>query len=149
WPNCVVEESTLRVHIAALRKALNDGTSGIRYIQNISGRGYRFAACVTRMEAPSFAVTRPSMLRADGAPSSITYRADTLPPPMTRILGRAQALGALASRVAQRRLVTVTGPGGIGKTTLAVSVADRLAAQYPHGVCFVDLAALTEPRLVP
>jgi DNA-binding winged helix-turn-helix (wHTH) protein len=49
WPSSVVEDGTLRVHIAALRKVLNDGRSGIRYVQNVSGRGYRFVGRVIRV----------------------------------------------------------------------------------------------------
>lgn len=48
WPDTVVEEGTLRVHIATLRKLLADGRNERRYIENINGFGYRFAALVTR-----------------------------------------------------------------------------------------------------
>jgi len=48
WPDTVVEEGALRVHVAALRKVLGDGRAGKRYIANIPGRGYRFLAPVTR-----------------------------------------------------------------------------------------------------
>ena len=48
WPDTVVDEGALRAHVAALRKALGDGRAGNRYIANISGRGYRFVAPVTR-----------------------------------------------------------------------------------------------------
>jgi DNA-binding winged helix-turn-helix (wHTH) protein len=50
WPDTIVEESTLRVHIAALRKALGDGCSGMRYVENINGYGYRFIAPVIRLD---------------------------------------------------------------------------------------------------
>jgi len=48
WPDTVVEEGALRVHVAALRKALGDRSAGTRYIANVPGRGYRFVASVTR-----------------------------------------------------------------------------------------------------
>jgi DNA-binding winged helix-turn-helix (wHTH) protein len=48
WPDTVVDEGTLRTHVAALRKALGDGRAGARYIANIPGRGYRFVAPVAR-----------------------------------------------------------------------------------------------------
>src|SRR3982074_3587919 len=51
WPNTFVEEGTLRVHIAALRKALGDGRAGMRYVENVTGHGYRFIAPVTRVDA--------------------------------------------------------------------------------------------------
>ena len=58
WPNAVVEEATLRVHIAALRKALGHGQNGPRYAQNVAGRGYCFVAPVTRLDedAPASAI---------------------------------------------------------------------------------------------
>jgi predicted ATPase len=49
----------------------------------------------------------------------------------------------------RRRFVTVVGPGGIGKTTVALAVAAHLAESYPHRVCFVELASLSDPRLIP
>jgi DNA-binding winged helix-turn-helix (wHTH) protein len=60
WPDVFVEEGTLRVHIAALRKALGDGRDGLRYIENVTGRGYRLIAPVRRLGAP-----HPSLLDAD------------------------------------------------------------------------------------
>jgi predicted ATPase len=68
---------------------------------------------------------------------------------LTPVFGRAQAIHMLAARLSKHRFVTITGPGGGGKTTLAVSVAVTLASAYPQGICFVDLASVTEPRLVP
>lgn len=50
WPDTVVEEGTLRVHIAALRRALGDGRCDSRYVENVTGQGYRFVAPVTRLE---------------------------------------------------------------------------------------------------
>src|SRR5258706_10359852 len=55
WPSTIVEESSLRVHIAALRKALGDGHGGARFITNLPGRGYCFVAPVTRLAQPSLA----------------------------------------------------------------------------------------------
>ena len=49
WPDVIVEEATLRAHIAFLRRALADGPLGIHYVENINGRGYRFVAPVTRI----------------------------------------------------------------------------------------------------
>jgi DNA-binding winged helix-turn-helix (wHTH) protein len=50
WPDSIVEEGTLRVHVAALRKALGGGEAGRRYVQNITGQGYRFAVPVMHIE---------------------------------------------------------------------------------------------------
>jgi DNA-binding winged helix-turn-helix (wHTH) protein len=58
WPNSVAEEATLRVHVSALRKALGHGQNGARYVENVTGRGYRFVAQVTRLEQDSPAPPR-------------------------------------------------------------------------------------------
>ena len=50
WPDTIIEEVTLRVHVAALRKALRDGEFGMQYVQNVTGLGYRFAAPVVHVE---------------------------------------------------------------------------------------------------
>src|SRR5712672_760678 len=51
WPDVIVEEANLRVHVAGLRKALGDGHDGARYVANVPGRGYCFVAPVTRSTA--------------------------------------------------------------------------------------------------
>src|SRR5215468_8459689 len=78
WPNTVVEEATLRVHIAALRKVLGCDSSG-RYLENVSGRGYRFVAPVTRLGDAG--PTRPVRVEPAGSRSE-------LPAPCSRVIGR-------------------------------------------------------------
>jgi len=138
WPDTVVDEGALRVHLAALRKALGDGRAGKRYIANNPGRGYTFAAPVTR-EHPHPAAAMP-----DG-PSA----AANLPVPLTRIVGRGDIIAALAMQLAQQRLLTIVGPGGIGKTTVAAAVAQALFRSYADGVWIIGLASLDDPDLVP
>ncbi len=138
WPETVVAENALRVHVAALRKALGDGRAGKRYIVNNPGRGYTFVAPVTReMRHPAPAAT-------DGTSAS-----GNLPVSLTRIVGREEIIAALATQLVQRRLLTIVGPGGIGKTTVAVAVADAVSPAHPDGVWFVALAPLPNPDLVP
>ncbi|MFL6222801.1 MAG: AfsR/SARP family transcriptional regulator, partial [Actinomycetes bacterium] len=71
-----------------------------------------------------------------------------LPERLTSLVGRSEELREAAKLVEQHRLVTVTGPGGAGKTSLAVELARRLAAGYPDGVWLVELAALRDPALL-
>jgi DNA-binding winged helix-turn-helix (wHTH) protein len=138
WPDTVVEEGALRVHVAALRKALGDGRAGRRYVVNHPGRGYTFVAPVTREH------THPDTALAGGG---ITE--DNLPARLTRIIGRDDIVAALATQLGRRRLLTIVGPGGIGKTTVAVAVADAVRTLYEDGVWFVGLASLADPDLIP
>lgn len=138
WPNTVVEEAALRVHVAALRKALGDGRAGNRYIANHPGRGYMFVAPVTRENVPS----------AAGVPKG-SIETGSLPAPLTRVVGRDQIIAVLTKQLARRRLLTIVGPGGIGKTTVAVAIADRAQPSYKDGAWFVGLASLSDPALVP
>jgi len=139
WPDTVVEEGNLKTHIAALRKALGDGRNGNRYLVNVPGRGYSFVAPVVRTESPV-----PHSANIEGhAPSSHT------PVPLTRILGREDFVETIVGRMAVSRLVTVVGPGGIGKTTVAIAIAAQFVASKSDSIGFVDLAPLADPLLVP
>src|ERR1700732_1744942 len=136
-PDTVVEENALRVHIAALRKALGDGQAGKRYIANIPGRGYSFIAPMTREQRqPAVGPTNGPAVRGN------------LPAPLTRIVGRDDIIAALAGQLAQRRFLTIVGPGGIGKTTVALAGAETMSASCEGGVWFVGVAPLPDPDLV-
>src|SRR5882757_1432794 len=139
WPQTFVEESNLKIQVSALRRALGDGQGGNRYVITVSGRGYNFVAPVRR-EEPS---------RASPPPTVASPATHNLPFAVTRMIGRDDAVVALVARLSRQRLVTVLGPGGIGKTTVALAVAERMIASYEHGVWLVDLAPLSDPRLVP
>jgi len=138
WPDTVVDEGALRVHVAALRRALGDGREGNRYITNIPGRGYSFVAPVVREPKA------PEPGPPDRPPGN-----NKLPVPLARIVGRDDIIGALAKQLDQRRLVSIVGPGGIGKTTVAIAIAETVSASYPDGASFVGLASLSDPELVP
>jgi predicted ATPase/DNA-binding winged helix-turn-helix (wHTH) protein len=140
WPQTFVEEANLKMQVSALRRALGDGQGGNRYIVTVVGRGYNFVAPV-RIDEPSRTLPPPI------APSAAAVH--NLPLTVTRMIGRAEAVEALISRLSRQRLVTIVGPGGIGKTTTALAVAERMTAEYEHGVWLVDLASLGDARLVP
>jgi DNA-binding winged helix-turn-helix (wHTH) protein len=141
WPNMVVEEANLRVHVGALRKVLRDGDGGARYIANIPGRGYCFVAPIRRSTMPD---TQP--LRAAPARRSIPNH--NLPPRLSRIIGRGETIAALLAMLASYRFVSVIGPGGMGKTTVAISVAHDLLSEFGNAIFFVDLASINEDALV-
>lgn len=151
WPNTVVEEGNLRVHVAALRKTL-----GERHIENVVGRGYCFITPVVRGGAVAEeAQVAHAALRAAGhseaAPSNTVYlpQSDGLPPSATRIFGREQTVAALRQQLSERRFVTIVGTGGMGKTTAALAAAEGMQGQWRQGTVFVDLAPLTRADQVP
>jgi predicted ATPase/DNA-binding SARP family transcriptional activator len=85
--------------------------------------------------------------RLQGSPASPTRR--TLPTPLTALIGRDEDVRKVVFLAARARLLTLTGTGGVGKTRLAIRVAEELAADYDDGVAFVDLAPLESPELLP
>src|SRR5258705_5768238 len=140
WPDVIVEEANLRVHVAGLRKALGDGHDGARYVANVPGRGYCFVAPVTR------SASRRSLSPAQPV---ITDRVHKLPARLTRMVGREDTVRVLSAQLMTQRFVSIVGPGGMGKTTVAVSIAHELIDDFEGAVFFIDLGALTDPGLVP
>jgi predicted ATPase len=135
-----VEEVNLRYQMSILRKALGDGRDGARYVSNVAGRGYCFVAPITRSTAVR---TVPVTTIAT------TERVKKLPPRLTRMVGRDDIVRSLAEQLQMRRFVSIVGPGGIGKTTVAISVAHTLTDGFHDAIFFIDLAPLTDPQLVP
>ncbi|MGC4043461.1 MAG: tetratricopeptide repeat protein [Armatimonas sp.] len=72
-----------------------------------------------------------------------------LPVPLSDLIGRKSEIAELLEALGQRRLVTLLGAGGIGKTRLSIAVGDAALPRFEQGVWFVDLAALSDPSLVP
>ena len=138
WPKIFVEEANLRVQVSALRRALGDGQGGRRYILASPGRGYSFVGRVTVSQSAA----HPEQ---DG---SNLGRVDTLPANPGRLIGRAGPIHTIATQVRNRVLVTVTGPGGIGKTITAVAAARQAASHFQDGVVFLDLSSFADPGLV-
>jgi predicted ATPase/DNA-binding winged helix-turn-helix (wHTH) protein len=132
WPNTTVDEQNLRVQIAGLRKALADGHGDERFIATVSGRGYRFVAPLSS---------------ARDVPGSVV-NADTgnLPAALSRLFGRANTISGLRDRLTRERLVTIVGPGGVGKTSVAIVAAQEVPVD---NTWFVDLAPVSDPALVP
>src|SRR6266581_5352068 len=134
-----MEERNLKIQVSALRRVLGDGQGGNLYIVTIPGRGYEFVV-------PVGLTTEPAAMPAPPVPQPGTHN---LPLAATRMIGREEAVATLVSRLPRERLLTIVGPGGIGKTTVALGVAERMISDYEHGVWLIDLAPLNDPRLVP
>src|SRR2546429_4707703 len=135
WPKRGADDVSLRVHISALRKALDQSDPGRRYIANVPGRGYSFVVPVKSLSPP---------MSEDLEPSSRSR----LPAHLMRMLGRSDALATIQMKLAEQKFVTIVGPGGIGKTTVAVAVAHEMGAIFNSQVYFVDLGPLSDASLV-
>ncbi len=139
WPNIFVDEANLRVHIAALRKALSEGQDGTRYISNIAGRGYCFVAEVRRRsDMPEFEAIDVSRNLGDYARV-----------PAYRPIGREAIVDTLAESLRQHRFLSIVGAAGVGKTTVALSVAKVLTSHFDGRVNVVDFAAISDPAQCP
>ena len=163
WPGAVVEENTLQAHIAAIRKALG-ADRGL--LKTVSGRGYRLVGNWTRGGATGSTRTlssEPSPVASESSPAgSGRSPVASEPTPVARqgsrtnlsvspidLLGRAFATEHVEEVLAAHRVVTLTGPGGIGKTALALRVAQSVFTKTQVDTYLVDLAPLSDPHLVP
>lgn len=138
WPGLAVEEANLRFHVAALRKALGDGKDGARYITTLSGRGYCFVAPISQTGVTQSQRPAP---RPELPPVKLPNR-------LQRMVGRDDAIAAVSDKLVSSRFVTIAGPGGVGKTAVAVAIAHDLLETFSDAAHFVDLAALSDPDLV-
>src|SRR6266700_4252413 len=136
WSDVTVEEGSLRVHVAAIRKALGDGQFGHRYIANIKGRGYSFVGTVVPLTGNT--ESRNDKFRHQGR----------LPVRRITMIGRETVVSEVSDKLRDERFVTLLGPGGIGKTTVALAVGRAVAEEFGGKVHFVDLESLTDPRHV-
>ena len=134
WPDTFVDEANLRVHVSALRKVLGDTKAEPHFIANIPGRGYTFIARVER---------RLAALPAEQFQASPDFRDVDL----VRIVGRDQTIEAILSQLEKGRLITVTGPGGIGKSTVAKVIGSRLSDKIR--IVRADLSEVASGELLP
>src|ERR1700681_993042 len=102
WSDVTVEEGSLRVHVAAIRKALGDGQSGNRYIANIKGRGYSFVGTVVPLTGNTESST--DKFRHQGR----------LPVRPIMMIGRETVVSEVSGKLRNERFIALLGPGGIG-----------------------------------
>lgn len=149
WPDVVVEDGSLRFHMAGLRKLLGEGSAGddARFIATQVGVGYAFVAPVERLglepPLPDHAAIIPAR------PEAQIGGTTNIPPPLPHLIGRERDLDLLIARVADIPLFTVVGPAGVGKTSLIIEIGHRLTTQFNGRAVFVDFSMLENPALVP
>src|SRR3984957_12388637 len=136
WSDVTVEEGSLRVHVAAIRKALGDGQFGNRYIANIKGRGYSFVGTVVPLTGNTDSGNERSQQQGK------------VPARSFMMIGRETVVSEVGDKLRNERFLTLLGPGGIGKTTIALAVGRAAAERFGGEVYFVDLECLTDPRHV-
>jgi predicted ATPase/DNA-binding winged helix-turn-helix (wHTH) protein len=131
WAGQAVEENNLQVHISTLRKALDPEGTGESWIVTVPGRGYRFLG-----------------LRSGRPAKSTSSYHNNLPQLANALIGRERDVAEIEAVLSERRLVTLVGPPGVGKTSLSLQVGADLLARFPDGVRFVEFAPLDRPELV-
>jgi predicted ATPase/DNA-binding winged helix-turn-helix (wHTH) protein len=134
WPGLVVEENNLQVQVVALRKIL-----GPDAIATMAGLGYQFTLPVTQAPDEAPAARSDSAMKA--APSA--HRGA-----MAGTIGRDDELKTLRALIADHALVSIVGPGGIGKSHLARALVDAMRQDYADGVAFIELAPVSDPQHV-
>jgi DNA-binding winged helix-turn-helix (wHTH) protein len=141
WPGRVIEENSLAAQIAALRAAFGAERALIR---TVSGRGYQFTGDIRVVPA-----SPGELVGAVAAQPAPILPPTNIPEPVSELIGREEELSEILNLVTTHSLVTVTGAGGIGKTTLALALARELRPHFADGVWLAEFSALTDPGLVP
>lgn len=138
WPGLTVEDSNVRVQMAHLRREIHCGENGERYIVSIAGRGYCFVASVDS----DCGGDGGTDIDASQGLASRSGGVGGLPILHSRPVGRDECLSDLTTAIQHKRFVTIVGPGGVGKSTLAI-MANHIASGFER-IYFVDLSAATD-----
>lgn len=136
WPDTFVEDNNIKVHISSLRRVLGDGRDGRRYIVTIAGRGYSFVEPVIASSARQATAPVPDM---EG----------NLPYGVARLVGRQAVVAHISNLVREKRISTIVGPGGIGKTSVAIAAVERAARDLGAIAFLLDLSPVQDGNLVP
>lgn len=151
WPDAFVTDDSLVQCTVELRRALEDQEQQL--LKTVPRRGYLFAAQVIQRSPDSDhvpALASPSFTTSPKMPFARAGKVYDLPTPGTALIGRQQEISEAADLLLrpQVRLLTITGPGGSGKTRLALAVAAVVAEKFTGGVQFIGLASISHPDLV-
>ena len=146
WPGLVVEENNLQAQVSALRKLL-----GPQAIVTIPGRGYRFVLEADDAAEPAESTEPTATATPAGsakAPATALPNPTNLPHALTPLIGRQADMAQLGALMAQHRLLTIVGAGGIGKSLIAQWLLHERRSAFAHGVAWVDLAPVSSPDMV-
>jgi predicted ATPase/DNA-binding winged helix-turn-helix (wHTH) protein len=152
WPDAFVTDDSLVQCTLELRRALEDRSQQL--LKVVPRRGYIFTAAVMKLSPGSNRYPSEDPFEPlDGhvvAKERLVSKRHNLPAPRTSLVGRSQQIKEAADLLYRPnvRLLSLTGPGGAGKTRLAIAVAAANASRFPAGVQFVSLASITNPKLV-
>ena len=152
WPDAFVTDDSLVQCTLELRRALDDRSQQL--LKVVPRRGYIFTAAVMRLHAGSKRFSPADSFELSGGDTPgvgrIARKRHDLPVPRTSLVGRAQQVKEAAELLHRQdvRLLTLTGPGGAGKTRLSIAIAAASTERFPAGIQFVNLASITNPKLV-
>src|SRR5580704_4664902 len=141
WPGAIVNDNTLQMHISAVRKALGPHRA---VLKTESGRGYRLLGTWTVRQRDLI----DSPLALQPRRISTALPPTNCPAAVTPLVGRSDAVRRVCDLISAYRVVTLTGPGGIGKTSLALEAIRGLLGDFEHGVWLVELASLSDGDLM-
>jgi predicted ATPase/DNA-binding winged helix-turn-helix (wHTH) protein len=141
WGHSPVSDNTLHVHMTSLRRVVGDGV-----IATKQGFGYRFIAPVRTEQS---VVQGAVETKAPELAGSVAESPRPANQPLRKLIGRGVILEELQRLTAKTQLITLVGPGGVGKTSLILALGEALRPQYSEAVWLVDLASLKDPTLVP
>jgi predicted ATPase len=151
WAVPYVSDTAIAACIREIRRALDEQAQAPQFVETVRGRGYRFLAAVTVETRPVAAVGADGGGAVGVPPLSLPTPRHNLPAPPTVFIGRETEVAEIRGLLLEEpdcRLLTLVGPGGIGKTRLALKVAETLLATqtehgtFAQGIVFVPLEAV-------
>lgn len=140
WGDRFVSESALTSRIKSVRRAIGDDGASQRFIRTVHGKGYEFVVPVLEQRDPREASVDDDRRRP--GPVATSAQRSPIPLAVHDLFGRDDTLDELGAELRRARLLTIVGPGGVGKTSVALELARRTAADHRDGVVLVELVGV-------